>query len=173
MEEEISEDVSLVVGQYINKRLDRQLKRGTGGLRDRRDAALIADYEANHTDRRAILYNGVHVASLSLSWEPATEQQTEQRLEVQDREAFASWVVDNPQTVAAWLADDPDAANALAGWALICTGEQPGGTGWREVITQYAQPARPKTRLTIKEDALEAALPELRAGVLGQLGAGQ
>lgn len=173
MEEEYSGLARLAVGQYLRKKLDRELKRGAGGLRDEEDARIVAAYEADHTDRQAIIVNCCNVGSFSLSWEDAKEQQTEKRLEVQDREAFASWVVDNPQTVAAWLADDPDAANALAGWALICTGEQPGGTGWREVITQYAQPARPKTRLTIKEAALEAALPELRAGVLGQLGAGQ
>lgn len=173
MEEEYSGLARLAVGQYLKKKLDRELKRGGGGLRDELDAELIAAYEADGTDRRALLVNNTNVGSFSLSWEDAKEQQTERRLEVQDREAFGAWVVDNPQTVAAWLADDPDAANALAGWALICTGEQPGGTGWREVITQYAQPARPKTRLTIKEAALEAALPELRAGVLGQLGAGQ
>lgn len=171
--EGFNDDARLALGQYLKRWLDREMKRGAGGLRDERDASLIAAYEKDGTDRRALLYNGFNVGSLSLSWEPAKEQQTEQRLEVQDRDAFGAWVMDNPQTVAAWLADDPDAANALAGWALICTGEQPGGTGWREVITQYAQPARPKTRLTIKEDALEAALPELRAGVLGQLGAGQ
>lgn len=171
--EEYSGLARLAVGQYLKKKLDRELKRGAGGLRDEEDARIVAAYEADHTDRQAIIVNCCNVGSFSLSWEDAKEQQTEKRLEVQDREAFASWVADNPQTVAAWLADDPDAANALAGWALICTGEQPGGTGWREVITQYAQPARPKTRLTIKEAALEAALPELRAGVLGQLGAGQ
>lgn len=163
----------LAIGQYLSKKLNTQLKRGAGGLRDEVDAALLAAYETDGTDRRAVLFDGQTVGHIRLQLVEATERQTEERLEVQDAEAFSAWAASNPDTVAAWLSDDAQAAEALAGWALLCAGEQPAGTGWREVVTQYETPAGYKTVLTVNAKELEAALPELRRGVFGELGGGK
>lgn len=162
----------LAVGHYLSKRLEAELRRGAGGLRDEVDADMQAAYEADGTSRRTITVNGTDCGALSAYLEPARERVIEKRLEVEDQAAFAAWVAENPEAVAVWLGDDPDAAESLAGWALVATGEQPAGTRWVERVRQYERPAQIKTRLTVKPDKLEDALPELRAGVLGELGAG-
>lgn len=162
----------LAIGQYLAKRLDKELKRGTGGLRDAVDMQAIEEYGANDSDRWAVIINGQKVGSLSLSVDEAKPQRTQEVVRVTDRAAFVDWMQSNPEAVAAWVADTPDAADAFAGWALVALGEQVAGTGYVTELAEPARPAKVRTVLRVKDEAMQAALPELSTGVLGQLGAG-
>lgn len=162
----------LAVGQYLMNRLGDELKRGAGGVRDAADAAITEAYEADGTDRRAIVIGGRKVGSLSLTAKPAEPEQTGARLTVTNYDEFEAWLSKAGDTLRAWVLEDCDRADELAGWALVACGERAAGTEFEEVVTRPARPASTATRLTVDAQAIEAALPELRAGVLGELGAG-
>lgn len=159
----------LAIGQYLSKRLEAELKRGAGGLRDEVDEEMRSAYDEDGADRRAVVFGGVKVGSMSAALKPATEQKTGKRLAVTDYAAFAGWAATNQDVIADWLTNDADARDSLAGWALAAFGEQPNGTEWLEYVMEYGRPERFDTRLTINTAELEKALPELRAGVLGEL----
>lgn len=154
----------LAVAQALCNALGEETKRG-GGLRDRVDAEILAQYEADGIDRKRIHINGVDVGTLTVQTPKNTRPRMVVRLDIPGD--FAGWVAENARFVASYLVNDaPQVAEQIAGDMLIMYGELPDGCRLEEDATAKA----PRTVLRVKREAIAEALgAELPAYVAGVL----
>ncbi len=122
----------LAVMQALYKELGKQLStRDPYSLRSTEDAALLARYAEDGTDRRRININGEQVGTLTVRLAKARP-----RAIVEDHELFAEWLVGEGASMLAEYVRDK--GQAIADWLIErMDGELPDG------VTAYMEPSHP------------------------------
>ena len=127
-------------------------------LRGAIDADLLADYQANGTDRRRYSINGIPCATHSVVFSKGEHRE---ELQVTDWDALEDWLFTDDVELVKWFCNYVGAhPREFAEWYLEKTGEMPDGC---ELVAIDVPPAPKGTTLRIDKQAFAKAtglLPE-------------